>query len=57
VKCSDKSRYKTRTKALLHALSRVRNGAPPLRAYRCPECRGWHLTKMVDDYHEEGVVR
>lgn len=56
MKCPDKVRYKTRVKAMLHALSRVRNGAPPLRAYQCPECRGWHLTKMVEN-HDEGVVR
>lgn len=56
MKCSDKVRYKARVKALLCALSRVKDGAPPLRAYQRPGCKGWHLTKMVEN-HEEGVVR
>ena len=56
MKCPDKVRYKTRIKALLQGLARVNRGAPPLRAYQCDACGGWHLTKMVEN-HEEGVVR
>ena len=55
--CTDKCRYKTRVKALLVALERVRDGAPPLRAYKCPECKRWHLTKLVSSGDDNGVVR
>lgn len=57
MRCPDKIRYKTRLKALLCALSRVNDGAPPLRAYRCPTCKSWHLTKRIASGDDEGVVR
>lgn len=43
--CGRKRRYKNRTDAENMARLRMRNGAPPLRAYHCPHCDGWHLTK------------
>jgi hypothetical protein len=45
--CS-KIRYRDRIGALL-ALSRTDNARRPKteqRAYRCPFCRGWHLTSQ-----------
>lgn len=43
----EKRRYRDKVAALF-ALSQVRDDAarPKVehRAYRCPECRGWHLT-------------
>lgn len=50
--CS-KRRYRTRVDALLH-LAKIegnvrrhgQSNKAPVRAYRCPNCRGWHLTSM-----------
>ena len=36
--CTSKRRYETRTAAQFFAV------ADGLRAYRCPNCGGWHLT-------------
>ena len=44
-----KVRYRDRIAAVL-ALESTRRGGKPKRAeqraYRCPACRGWHLTSM-----------
>jgi uncharacterized protein YlaI len=57
VTCDHKVRYKTRTQAMLYALKRVREAGRPLRAYRCPECHRWHLTKRVASDDDDGVVK
>jgi hypothetical protein len=43
-----KRRYFTEIDALVMAAKRVACGAPGLRAYQCPHCSGWHLTKKID---------
>lgn len=43
--CGRKARYRSRSVAEKMALRRMRDGAPDLRAYRCPYCGSWHLTK------------
>lgn len=44
--CGRKRRYPDRMSAESRAQQyEVRFDAPPLRAYRCPYCGGWHLTK------------
>jgi len=47
-----KARFRHKMTALL-ALVRIQQEGPkepggdiPRRAYRCPHCRGWHLTSM-----------
>lgn len=46
---SGKLRYLTEAAATLAMLAQQGaprwHGAFPIRAYRCPECNGWHLTK------------
>ena len=42
--CGRKCRYSSELAALRVALRCMRRGAPPLWAYRCPICHGWHLT-------------
>lgn len=52
--CLNKKRYDDKKAAMselnlrVAGRSRRRRGKPvSLRAYACPHCRGWHLTKMV----------
>jgi len=45
--CHMKHRYFDEISALIVANKRAGYGAPPLRAYQCPHCRGWHLTKKI----------
>lgn len=40
-----KARYATERQAIRVAMSSSRRSGLPLRVYRCPECKGWHLTK------------
>lgn len=42
--CGKKARYITEYDAVRKAALYVAHGAPPLRAYECPLCGGWHLT-------------
>lgn len=42
--CEEKNQYPSEISALLTAVQRTGNGAPPLRAYPCIHCNGWHLT-------------
>jgi len=43
--CLDKRAYASQTDAKMTASRiRVKRGVP-LRAYRCPNCHWWHLTK------------
>lgn len=51
--CQDKRRYDT-LEAANHKLDRIDAERPrkpgrklPIRAYRCPLCRGWHLTSQA----------
>ncbi len=49
--CSEKDRDASEADAYATASRRVgnRHDKPTaLRAYFCPECRGWHLTKQVE---------
>ena len=41
-----KRRYNTELEAMGSAEHRTAD-APPLRAYVCTSCHGWHLTKQV----------
>lgn len=45
--CYHKMTYPTRRYALMVAARRrtVEPRTPPLEAYKCRSCRGWHLTK------------
>lgn len=43
--CGRKVRYSNRASAIHVARRRMAAGSPPLRAYQCPHCGGWHLTK------------
>jgi hypothetical protein len=50
--CSEKDRHASEADAYAAASRRVgnRNDKPAaLRAYLCPECGGWHLTKQVEE--------
>lgn len=43
--CLSKKRYQTQdaaTQAIVHL-----SGGKPMRAYECPVCRGWHITRSV----------
>lgn len=42
--CGRKKRYREEGFAKRVARLRQGAGAPPLRAYPCAVCRGWHLT-------------
>lgn len=45
-----KVRYRNHEDATraLSTLRRTGSQTIPRRAYRCPECAGWHLTSMVE---------
>jgi hypothetical protein len=48
--CAGKRRYRDEVAAMM-ALSRIGTrgrdrGTAPIRQYRCPYCRGWHLTSQ-----------
>ena len=50
--CSGKDRHDSEADAYAAASRRAgnRHDKPAaLRAYLCPECHGWHLTKQVED--------
>lgn len=44
--CTTKKRYTTETYARRVAAELSEARGYPLRAYGCPHCGGWHLTKM-----------
>lgn len=46
--CERKNRYATRAEAQATATECAEHGAPPLHAYRCPYCDGWHLTSKPE---------
>ncbi len=41
--CRGKRRYRDRIAAELHAADMNRNNSVPVKAYRCPYCKGWHV--------------
>lgn len=42
-----KIRFATEDEAVSALMRAVRReGCPPLRTYRCPQCWGWHLTSQ-----------
>ncbi len=45
--CHMKHRYFDQVSAVIVANKRAAKGAPALRAYLCPHCNGWHLTKQI----------
>lgn len=49
--CRGKRRYADKKAAVIEAnlilKSHRRNRPKALRAYPCPDCRGWHLTKSA----------
>ena len=42
-----KACYLSKGHALGAALNRAVKGGQPLRAYKCPDCGFWHMTKQV----------
>lgn len=42
--CSSKARYATKAEALETIALCEEHGTRGLSCYRCPHCRGWHLT-------------
>lgn len=42
--CEKKSRYATRGEAEAALAKCEEHGARGLKVYRCPYCKGWHLT-------------
>lgn len=59
--CAGKVRFRGELDAKLCLLHTQRKGddaqrqSTPRRAYRCPRCRGWHLTSM--SYGERSAAR
>jgi len=50
--CFEKDRHASEADAYAAASRRVGNGhdkAAALRAYLCPGCGGWHLTKKIEE--------
>lgn len=47
-RCADtnKVRYRTELDALIVLSERAAKDKGEVRAYRCPACKGWHLTSM-----------
>lgn len=43
--CLSKLRYWTYVAAMIVASQREASGAPKLKAYKCENCGGWHLSK------------
>lgn len=54
--CERKKRYPTRDDALDSLRACQKHGSRDLHVYRCPYCRGWHLTHKApqDDRHTGG---
>lgn len=46
--CARKVRYKSKAKAQQMVEKRARNQGVLMRAYKCPECGGWHLTHILE---------
>lgn len=46
IRCAAKRVYEGRDKAITAARAIVFDGGPQMRAYRCPHCAGWHLTRL-----------
>jgi len=46
-RCLKKRRYDDESEALTNAAYRVGKDVSKLRAYKCPVCKGWHLTSRV----------
>lgn len=44
--CTRKRRYHSKLDAELNAMMYSRDSGHTLRAYKCPRCGGWHLTKQ-----------
>ena len=43
-----KSRYATKREAIRYAIASSKRSELPLRVYRCPTCKGFHLTKRAE---------
>jgi hypothetical protein len=43
--CGRKVKY-TKVEARTAANFRARHGSDPLRCYECPDCGGWHLSRI-----------
>ena len=44
--CGSKVRYPVRLGALIALSNTARAGRDEQRVYRCPHCKGWHLTSQ-----------
>jgi hypothetical protein len=58
--CLEKDRHASEADAYAAASRRVGNGhdkPAALRAYLCPECNGWHLTKQVEPENLTPAIR
>jgi hypothetical protein len=56
--CRTKKRFETKIDALLfasHVLKKPFCGRTALRAYRCPDCLGWHLTHWTIQIDGSGL--
>jgi hypothetical protein len=53
--CLSKQRWGRLERAMRAAQKISFGGGPPLRAYRCPMCSGWHLTQsgVLNDFDIE----
>lgn len=52
-----KNRYSDEGYAIRNAIASSRRGGLPLRTYRCPDCKGWHLTKRREWHEVPAPVR
>jgi len=43
--CGSKRRYWTKVDALVQMEIAMNRFDSPMRVYRCPTCKGWHLSK------------
>lgn len=47
--CPDKTRWKSGTQARRAARVTSSKCGEQMRAYACPECRGWHLSSSIPE--------
>ena len=50
--CFGKKTYPTQTKAISAAIGSSRTFGKPMRPYRCPVCKKWHLTSDIGESND-----